>query len=97
MQGIGYHGQLSHDGRQNLHDVFAVLPHIGNKAGKCADAVGYKCGAEERRPCYAISNFGYSVFALNRCSAFVFGRVIPFHNPHKKARSLAQTITMLKA
>ena len=64
MQGIGYDGQLPHDGRQNLHDVFAVLPHIGNKAGKCADAVGYKGGTEERRPCYAISNFGYSVFAF---------------------------------
>ena len=46
MQGIGYDGQLPHDGRQNLHDVFAVLPHIGNKARECADAVGYKCGAE---------------------------------------------------
>ena len=46
MQGIGYHGQLPHNGRQNLHDVFAVLPHIGNKARKCADAVGYKGGAE---------------------------------------------------
>ena len=75
MQGIGYHGQLPHDGRQNLHDVFAVLPHIGNKARECADAVSYEGGAEEHRPCYAISNFGYSVFAFNGCSAFVFGRV----------------------
>ena len=46
MQGIGYHGQLTHDGRQNLHDVFAVLPHIGNKARECANAVSYEGGAE---------------------------------------------------
>ena len=75
MQGIGYYGQLTHDGRQNLHDVFAVLPHIGNKTRECADAVSYEGGAEEHRPCYAISNFGYSVFAFNGCSAFVFSRV----------------------
>ena len=46
MQGIGYYGQLTHNGRQNFHDVFAVLPHIGNKARKYADTVDCKGGAE---------------------------------------------------